>query len=304
MDVSIHAWDDIDVHELAAVYAACNNLQKEEHTLLVRKFQNWEYDTSPVVICVHSDKTLKGWLMLHITSPTMVEINPGPFGGHPVVLPGSDSAKIRSVLIREALTYATREKFTKIDLTVPMGSNTSKDLYKTYGFEPFYFCMVCTLSDEIRVTLPEGFKINHTSDVDEDDLYMCYYHAFSAGEAQFFFDQTEDEKRKFFSELASTGTMDEECSLVLMKEQVVGFTYVVQYGKEGNCHLNLICIHPDFQGLRLGEMLLRLTMRKAARQYETMTLYTEADTSALELYRACGFKKGGGNITYIYTTGV
>jgi hypothetical protein len=71
MNVSIHAWDDIDVHELAAVYAACNNLQKEEYTLLVRKFQNWEYDTLPVVICVHSDKILKGWLMLHITSPTM-----------------------------------------------------------------------------------------------------------------------------------------------------------------------------------------------------------------------------------------
>lgn len=307
MKMSIHKWNEIDFQELAAVMYAAKQLelQREDIKLLVNTFQKWKYDEPPVVICARSDETLIGWLVLHITNSTVAEINPGPFGGHPLVLPGEE--EVRSSLVEEAINYALMKGIEKIDLTIAMEETDEfkqhESWYTACGFEPFYFCMKCTFSEHeyADVKIPAGVEISQTREVKKEDLYYCYYDAFSGGEAQFFFDQTEVERWGFFTELAPAEAVNEECSLVLMKDQqVIGFTYVLNYGREGNGHLNLICIHPDFQGQGLGRILLQLTMKKAAQQYKTMTLYTEADTNALELYKKCGFKKGGGSITYIY----
>ncbi len=306
MKISVHTWNEVDFQELAAVmHAARAHNKRSTIQSLVQEFLHWRYDEPPVVICARSHDKLVGWLMLHITSPTMVEVNPGPFGGHPVV---RGSSEVRALLIKEAITYATARGFEKIDLTISMEEPSEQykaytSWYTAHGFEPFYFCMKCILSEQeyAGFKVPAGIEIKQTVQISEDDLYHCYYDAFNAGEAEFFFDQTEDEKWEFFRELSPSEALIEECSLVFIKDQqVVGFTYVLEYGGEENNHLSLICIHPDFQGQGLGKTLLLITMKKAARKYRTMTLYTEADTSALTLYRACGFKEGGGSITYIY----
>lgn len=305
MEISIHKWDEIDFQEIAAVaQAARPQLQRKDIESLTSD-RNWGHDRF-VAVLARSDETLVGWLVLYIANPVTVEINPGLFGGHPIGLPESYT-EIRSNLIKEALNWATAEGFERVDLTISMEEPEFKaheQWYRAFGFEPFYFCMKCNLSEhETDVTIPAGIEIKKTTEVSEGDLYHCYYDAFSAGEAQFFFDQTEDERWEFFKELAPSEVMIEESSLVLMKDQqIIGFTYVLKYGGEENSHLSLICIHPDFQGHNLGRALLLLTMKKAAQHYKTMTLYTEADTRARVLYRRCGFKKGGGSITYIYST--
>jgi len=305
MEMSIHTWDEVDFQELAAAMHPARAHHKKTIQLLVHEFLRWRYSEPPVVICARSHNELVGWLMLHTTSPAMAEINPGPFGGHPVV---RGSSEVRACLIKEAISYATARGFEKIDLTISMEEpseqfKTYESQYTACGFEPFYFCMKCILSEQeySGFEVPAGIEIKQTTQVSEDDLYHCYCDAFSAGEAEFFFDQTEDEKWEFFKELSPSEALIEECSLVFIKDQhVVGFTYLLEYGGEENSHLSLICIHPDFQGQGLGKALLFTTMKKAARKYRAMTLYTEADTSALELYRACGFREGGGSITYIY----
>jgi ribosomal protein S18 acetylase RimI-like enzyme len=310
MKMSIEKWNELDFQEAAAVMYAARHAElqgRKSIESLVKQFLNWKYISPPVVVCARSDETLVGWVMLHITNPRVVELNPGPFGGHPLVVPGPNSERVKADLITEALTYATVQGFEKIDLTIEQEEgdelHRACSMYEAQGFRPFYFCMKCSLSEHqgSGVNTPAGIEICQVRKVEEDDLYHCYCDAFSGGEARFFHDQSEDERWEFFKELSPYDVMDEECSLVLMKDQqVIGFTYVLQYGGKDNSHLNLICIHPDVQGQGFGKTLLQLTMKKAAQQCKTMTLYTEADTSARALYHRCGFEKGGGTITYIY----
>lgn len=160
--------------------------------------------------------------------------------------------------------------------------------------ETKYVEMICNLSEHIvgEIVHPEGFQVKHLRDAREDELYSCYYGAFQAGDAPFFFAQSERERREFFDTLGYVDALTEPASLILLKnDQLVGFTYVLPYG-DGNRHISCMCIRPDFQSRGLGLFLLRLVMRTVAQGgLKSITLGTGTCMRAYRLYSMNGFKE-------------
>lgn len=156
-----------------------------------------------------------------------------------------------------------------------------------------YVEMVCNLSKQTQedVTPPAGVSIRPLRAADEDQLYACYYAAFAAGDAKFFFDQEEQERKEFFGTLGRPEALDQPASATLWQDgQLIGFAYVLPYGRN-NCHISCMCVHPDFRRRGLGELLLRHIMQGATGHgYLTISLGTETEMAAYRLYRKHGFR--------------
>lgn len=312
MEVSIHKWNETVIEDIAAVTYAAKPAEMKSRAATSKRLRNWlqEVEDSSVVVLAHSGTALVGWLMLHKTSQTTLEINPGALGGHPLVSPGSNSREIGAQLIKEAISWAQTETFEIIEIWLQRTPEESGQQYKEYetwygslgfGIQGTSVDMMCDLATQeaAEIVLPTGFELHKIHTATEDALYQCYYAAFSAGEAQFFLDQSDNERREYFSTLGIRGALNEEASLVLMKaQQVIGFTLAVPDGAK-NLHLSCICIHPDFGQRGLGKLLLLRTMKKAAQQgIKTMTLFTDTDMRAFQLYKRSGWKETKRYIKY------
>ncbi len=160
-----------------------------------------------------------------------------------------------------------------------------------------YVEMVCHLPEQniiVEAMPPGGLQVEHLGQVDEGDLYLCYYETFQAGDAQFFFEQSEEQRREYFDTLGLKAALKEPASLALVQgRRLVGFVYVLPYGK-GNCHISCMCVHPDWQRQGLGKLLLHLAMSKTAQEgYRTMSLGTSTSMGAFQLYHKNGFRITG-----------
>ncbi len=156
-----------------------------------------------------------------------------------------------------------------------------------------YAEMICQLAEQpqTEILIPTGFEVQSLKDADDAALYQCYYAAFSAGDAAFFFEQSETERCEYFNTLCFEEACNEPGSSVILKGgEIIGFTYVIPYGK-GNCHISCMCIHPDFQRQGLGEFMLLYAMQEIAAQGNiSITLGTDTNMAAFQLYRKFGFK--------------
>ena len=145
-------------------------------------------------------------------------------------------------------------------------------------------CDLGTLRNE-NMALPAAFEVFPLGEADEEELYACYYAAFETGDAQFFFDQNEKERREFFDTLGLGQALKESASSALRKEgQLIGFTYTLAYG-EANLHISCMCVLPEHKRMGLGKyMLLHAQKRAIEDGYRTITLGTDTLMGAFHLY--------------------
>jgi ribosomal protein S18 acetylase RimI-like enzyme len=159
--------------------------------------------------------------------------------------------------------------------------------------EKRYVEMIYRLGEglEMEFALPEGYERRTLDGVREDDLYPCYCVAFQAGDARFFFDQNEEERRDYFDTLCLDEARGEPGSSLVFKDgDIAGFTYVLPYG-ETNRHISCMCVHPDHQRRGLGRFMLVFAMQEVAAQgHKSITLGTDTDMAAFHFYRKYGFK--------------
>lgn len=315
MQISTHKWEAVDLQALAALAYAARQGEAQRRNLtledLERRLRNLLAEESYEIVLAHGDEALAGWLALCDVSPTTLEVNPGQvLGGHPVVSPDGDFKSIGAGLIAAALDRAKQGGFEIVTLTTTMTGADAADAafdawYEARGLavQIQYVEMLCHLADQTPgpVTMPPDVVVRQVSTAREDDLYDCYHAAFSAGDARFFFDQSEQERRAYFDSLCDPEALNDPASLVLMKGQrVIGFSYVLPYGAVWNRHISCMCVHPEHMGTGLGKALLRLIMDRVADQGgETLTLGTEPTMRAFYLYRAHGFVVTAGNMTYV-----
>jgi len=153
--------------------------------------------------------------------------------------------------------------------------------------------MFCYLINQPQkeIVCPTGFTARSLKNAREEDLYPCYLAAFQAGDSQLFMQQSEVEQHEFYETLAFDQAQNEPGSSMMLKEcQIVGFTYVVPYG-ETNQHISCMCVHPTCQRQGIGSYMLNHLKAKAALQgYQSITLWTEVNMGAFELYCKHGFK--------------
>lgn len=137
------------------------------------------------------------------------------------------------------------------------------------------------------VTLPPDVTVQHVSAVPQAALYACYDEAFRDGDAAFFFEQSEAERREFFDELVST----DAASLVLLRgREIVGFCYVLPFNPP-NCHMSCMCVRLSDRRQGMGTALVRLSMNAALQAgYTSMSLGTDLEMAAFRLYQRHGFQ--------------
>jgi ribosomal protein S18 acetylase RimI-like enzyme len=132
-----------------------------------------------------------------------------------------------------------------------------------------------------------------------DELYRCYHDTMTAGQSQFFFDQSETERRAYFGTFGKTYGQYEETSLVLVQnEQIIGFSYTIPFGE--HLHLDWIGIHPDVRRRGLGRFLMLLLIKRATDAgFQTMGLSCDTgNTRAIALYRSLGWQQEDAEIKY------
>lgn len=156
-----------------------------------------------------------------------------------------------------------------------------------------YVEMICHLERQTggTIPLPPGYEVRSLYDTHAEDLYRCYYAAFQDGDAQFFFHQPEDEKKLYFDSLCLGEARSEPGSAVIFKDGiVVGFTFTLPYG-ETNRHISCMCVHPEHQRHGLGKFMLRHAIQAVKNQgYKSITLGTEQEMVAFQMYQKYGFK--------------
>jgi ribosomal protein S18 acetylase RimI-like enzyme len=186
---------------------------------------------------------------------------------------------------------------------VEEGQKAYQAWYEAHGFKIgiCYAEMIRQLSKEplADISPPKGFEIRPLNLASEGDLFQCYYDAFSAGDAQFFFDQGEQERREYYNTLGYKQAISEPASVILLKGQrLIGFSFVLPYG-ENNCHISCMCIDLEFRRMGLGEFMLHTIMDKASRGgYKTITLGTDTSMGAYKLYVKNGFEIVEGNVLW------
>lgn len=321
LEVSIRRWDEVDVHELAKLaYSALANTGQEG--LTIERMENWlndlEFELPPVAIQAHFVGKLVGWLLLFFHDGKRAEINPWALNGHPLVSPRKNLEQIASKLIQQALSYAKRQGLTRIELSFRRVAGEPvqiyhkyKVLYRSLGMRLMAetAIMRCVLSkvNYENAQIPSIYGVEPLMEADENELYQCYYQTFSTGQDRFFFDQTDAERRAFFIQTFDRSEpFNEETSLILTKDQqIIGFSLVRPTHGEGNCHLWMFGVHPNYRRRGLGKSLLRLIMKKSAQHgFRTISLACELDNApAYELYRGQGFKKQFSKIDYSWKTG-
>ena len=165
-----------------------------------------------------------------------------------------------------------------------------------------YVEMKCNLDEQgvIKSDLETGLQLEPIDAISPESLYQCYLDTFRAGDAQFFQLQDEDEQSRYYQEeLGFPEVLDNPASFAfLLDGDLIGFSLVMAY-LEKNYHISCMCILPAYQGKGYGKRMLDQIQSIALKNgIETLTLGTEPDMKAFQLYH-----KGGFEVTAEHTVG-
>ncbi|MHA1466105.1 MAG: GNAT family N-acetyltransferase [Candidatus Heimdallarchaeaceae archaeon] len=278
---------------------------------------NLVYDEAPIVVKAFIEEKLVGWLLLFVHDSKKLEINPWALGGHPHILHDEpDRFEITKLLLNECIDYALQNDHTRIELVY-----NKKDNLKEYPVDPslhsqvnlneegeIVFMSLNLAEHEIsEVEFPKEIEILSLKDVDDDDLYSCFYESFSQSGDRNFLSQTDEEREEHFKELFDKeDEIIDEASIVLVEgTKLIGYTIVKPTHGEGNGHLWIMGVIPEYQGRQLGSKLLHYAIVTLKNQgYKTMSLVVDsANEAALRLYEKHHFVKGWKKITHAWKEG-
>lgn len=155
-----------------------------------------------------------------------------------------------------------------------------------------YVEMTCKLDHKNYIEeLPGEITFKPLAEIDLEELFACYKTAFDAGDAQFYKYQDNEERRRYFEEeLGFPVITANPASFVYLADgKLIGFSFVMPY-LEDNYHISCMCLQPEYQGQGLGKaMLNRIKNIALENGCKTLTLGTEPEMRAFQLYRSHGF---------------
>jgi len=261
-----------------------------------------------IQVTAYDGQMLAGLLLLK-TDGKDWEINPGVFGGHPLIAAGQDEARVYRFLLEGAEACAREHGASGIQLTAirrpdECGERADHARYEDRGLSHVlsYVEMICSVRQNIpdALPLPEGYSFAPITTLPREELYPVYRAAFLQGEARFFFLQDEAEQRDYFETLG----WEEACQIpvshmVMANESPVAFSLVLPFSIS-SYHISCMCVHPAHQRRRLGEaMLVHILRSAAAADVPLISLGTEPEMRACCLYSKYGFEIRGGTSYYV-----
>ncbi len=156
-----------------------------------------------------------------------------------------------------------------------------------------YVRMKYKIKKNVELINPEHVSYVDINQFTDGELYKLYVDTFNQGDANFYKNQSESDKRAFYErELGFPKILKQpESHAIIYNDKLIGFTYALQYGKR-NVHISCMCIHPDYQNKGLGKYMLQVVEKIAKdRDMATLSLGTETSMKAYHLYESFGFKE-------------
>jgi GNAT superfamily N-acetyltransferase len=308
MQITTHAWKELDLHEVARLTCAAQGsggqTSAEAVERMVERLDAHMAALSRYAVLARSGGQLVGWLMLVAQNPAKVEVNSWFLGGHPLVAPGQDRQAVGAPLLREAIAWARKQGFEAVELGIERDLGADSQVYE--AFNDWYASLGFGVREESRgffrrlsspelaaPVVPEGIELQPVIGVDQDKLYDCYHATLAESQSGYFLDQGERERRAYFDTLGKTCGQHEGTSLaLLLRGRMVGFSFTAPFGE--HLFLDWIGIHPDVRRRGLGRFLLLTVMARAARDgFRSMGLGCDArNVGAMALYRALGWEDG------------
>lgn len=302
---SIYQWHELNLDELAeftfeARQSTPVTFNSERTIERERRIINWHKQFSPsFVVVARKRNKIVGWLSFDISSTSIMEIG----RWHPIVLHNDSEDDIITSLISECKEYCKRINYPRIEVSFNISDRQDKQAYEIYRKwyeandihfkdEISYMQSNLSESDIIDISIPETFETKSITEISNDEIYQCYYQAFIQAKDRMFQDQTEKERHEYFNDYHSLSKpFIKEASFVLKKvetPEIVGVTLVRPRGEDA--HLALLIIHPNYQGRKLGKMLLNLTMKTVFRYgFKSISLGVDIENPAMKTYQNLGF---------------
>jgi ribosomal protein S18 acetylase RimI-like enzyme len=313
MKISIHQPSEVDSHELAVfLYSVRQDVLDERGISLEGLERRLDGSWNPFgSVLARSDGEVIGCVLLYrLGNSDLIEINPGSIlGNHPLVSPGFDEGQVSAELVGGAKSWVVQKGFDAVYLDIPWDPTAPQEPYERYrdrygalGIEVIQQVrqMDCTLPAEIPATShPPAVELAQVRTVDREALYQCHYAAYMSGDAQYFYQMDDRERRADFERITSPDIREHPASLAITQEgRIIG--YCLLFGDGDFSELMSLAVLPDFRRRGLGIFLLGACLQGAARQgHRTMHLIVDVrNEGAARLYRKCGFKEVGGNMTF------
>ncbi len=313
MNISISRESEVDMNEVAAFLYKMKRAELDIRGLALEDLEDrLENDWSPFgCITARSGEELAGCVLLYrLGNSDLIEINPGSLlGSHPIVASGFDSQAVGAELIEAAKYYLVQEGFNAVYIDIPWDPTGPQDAYDRYreryaqlGFEVIQQVRQMNVSlpaETPAIPPPPDILLSQILCLDEDELYQCHYAAYMNGQAQYFYQMDDQERRADFERIFSPNTKGSPASLAITHDgRVIG--YCLLFSEGDFSELMSLAIHPDYRRRGLGIFLLGACMGRAAQQgHTTMHLIVDVkNVGAAELYRKCGFRDVGGNMTF------
>ena len=318
IQIKTHLLDEqLDVLELATLTCELWKITRPGINASIEGVGNWiknlVFDKVPTIVKAYKEEKLVGWILLFLHDSKKLEINPWVLGGHPHVLPEPNRLEIAQLLLTECIDHALRDDHTRIELCYE-----KKDSIESYPVDPSVYPQ-CKLieEDEIvfmslnladqklsEVEFPKGVETILLKEADDNNLYSCFYDSFSESGDRNFLSETDEERKEYFKEhFDKEDEMIDEASIVLVEgTKIIGFTLIKPTHGEGNGHLWIMGVIPEYRRRQLGSKLLNqaiVTLKKQG--YKTMSLVVDSSNeAAVKLYEKYHFVKGWRRITHAW----
>jgi ribosomal protein S18 acetylase RimI-like enzyme/predicted N-acetyltransferase YhbS len=309
MQITTHAWKELDLHEVARLTCAAQGsggpTGAEAVERMVKQLDEHMAALPRYAVLARAGEQLVGWLMLVVQNPARVEVNSWFLGGHPLVTPGQDRQAVGAPLLREAIAWAREQGFEAVELGIERDLGADSQVYE--AFNAWYASLGFGVREESRgffrrlsspdlsaPVAPDGVELVPVTGVDQNELYACYHATLAESQSGYFLDQGKRERRAYFDTLGKTYGQHEGTSLALLQDgRIVGFSFTAPFGE--HLFLDWFGIHPEVRRRGLGRFLLLTVMARAARDgFRSMGLGCDArNVRAIALYRALGWEDGG-----------
>jgi ribosomal protein S18 acetylase RimI-like enzyme len=313
MDIIVQQSADVDFAELAAFMFQVQEAECQKRTLsladLEDRLKNVWYFIDFVL--ARSDGALIGYALLYqIGESDLVEINPGTLlGHHPIVAPGFDEQAVSAALVEAAKVCVLEAGFNALYIDIPWDPSAPQESYDVYrerygqlGFEIIQQVRQMNLSlpvDAPEISIPPELELKQILTVGAETLYQCHHEAYLQGQAQYYFQMDEVERRNDFERIYAPNIREHPASLVLTQNGTV-IGYILLFTRGDFSEVMSLAVHPDYRRRGYGKLLMLACLKRASEErLGAMHLIVDVkNKNAEELYRQCGFNDAGGNMTF------
>jgi ribosomal protein S18 acetylase RimI-like enzyme len=313
METKIHKKSEVSFKELAKFIIKVRKQVVNQRGLSLDDLVNHLENEWPFIsyVLTHHEGELAGYaLLFQIGDSDLVEINPGGLlGHHPIAGPGFDEEEVVSELIQTSKKAVIDDGFNAFYIDIPWDPeepqatyDTFKDRYGKFGFEVIQLVRQMSIALPVKdkeLSMPPDVEWVQIQEADEEALFQCHHQAYLKGNAQYYFQMDEEERRNDFERIYAPNIRKHPASLALIQNgEILGYSLL--FGKENFSELMSLAVHPDHRRGGYARILLQNTLHLAGKEgHKNMILIVDVkNKAASNLYNQTGFTDSGSNMTF------